>query len=71
MQRRLCLLFVIGLLLAGCSNNVSDSEVKRLSLNEAISFRTLRDKVVSKIANNSSDNYYVYAYITGYTSWYF
>ena len=71
MKKRLYLLFVIGALLAGCSNNETDYEPNQLNSNDVISFKTLRDKVISKVANDSSDNYYVYAYITGYTDWYF
>lgn len=71
MKKKLCFILITGALLAGCSNNVPNYEDKQSLKNEAISFKTLRNKVGTKAANDNSDNYYVYAYVKGYTNWYF
>ena len=61
------------MLFRSCSNNESDYEVIAQKTNNTISFNTLRDKLVSRVANDSADNYYVYAYATDtiFDSWYF
>ena len=69
MERRIFLLISLIALLTGCSNNESDFDTRFQE--KEISFNTLRDKVIAKAANDSNNNYYVYAYITGHTNWYF
>ena len=55
MKKKLCFILITGALLAGCSNNVPNYEDKQSLKNEAISFKTLRNKVGTKAANDNSE----------------
>ncbi len=52
-----------------CTNNDADTFTPNLQSNE-ISFKTLRDKVVSRNANDSASNFQVYGNIAGQSAWY-
>ena len=58
---------VLLTMLLSCTNN----ETKEVDvLNEAINFRTINDKISSRSANASNDNYQVLAVETGGSAWF-
>ena len=63
------LLIMIGLLATSCSNNEID-EISKLTDKQNISFITLRDKAVTRAANDQSSPYAVFAQIKGASNWY-
>ena len=69
MKNLLFLFAFIGATLVGCSNNEID-EISPVKAEQQISFRTLRDKTVTRAANDQSDSYAVYAKISDADSWF-
>ncbi len=67
MKKVIFLSMIVCAISVGCSNNEEYTKESQ----EAISFNSLRDKVQTRAANDSADNYYAYAIIDGYTDWYF
>ena len=67
MKKIIILSMIICTMAVGCSNNEEYTHYNQ----ESISFNSLRDKLQTKAANDSTDNYYVYAIINGYSEWYF
>ena len=69
MKNILFLFAVIGAILASCSNN-EVNEIISTKADQQISFRTLRDKTVTRAANDSASAYAVYAKIADATDWF-
>ena len=70
MKRLLCLLVVFGFIFSGCSNPVVD-EINDSSDLQTIGFKTLRDNINTRSANDDGNDYEVYAIRSGSSSWYF
>ena len=69
MKKILFLFALIGALFASCSENeISDPQVIAND-DGAINFRTLRDKTVTRYANDNTSTYMVYAQVKGATGW--
>ena len=67
MKKLIYFLIIICAFAAACSNSEEYIEKSQ----QSIKFNSLRDKVQTRAANDSADNYYVYAIIEGYNEWYF
>lgn len=61
MKKILFLFALIGALFASCSENEINDPNVIANDDGAITFRTLRDKTVTRNANDNADNYFVYA----------
>ena len=68
-MKKILFLLTIARALASCSTN-EVSDVNDLAKNSEITFRTLRDKVETRAANDDSEDYQVYAVIEGGTTWF-
>ena len=68
MKKLLFLFLVIGLI-ASCCHNETDDIAEVDDMNK-INFMTLRDKSVTRYANDNKDEYQVYAVIEGQSSWF-
>lgn len=68
MKKILFLMTVVGAIVS-CTNNEVD-EVSPVLQDESIGFSTLRDKPVSRDANDTKSNFQVYANIVGGEYWY-
>ena len=69
MKKFLFLFALVGLFVTSCSNNEID-EVSASKNDKAISFKTLRDKSVTRYANDGRNSFQVYAITTGDDDWY-
>ncbi len=69
-MKRFLILFAVLAMVYSCSNN-EISEIVPPEGSTTISFRTLRDKAMTRYANDNEDTYMVYAQISGQSDWYF
>ena len=69
MKKILFLFALIGALFASCSENEINDPNVIANDDGAITFRTLRDKTVTRYANDNKSNYMVYAQVKGATGW--
>ena len=69
-MKKIFLLICGGLILWSCGFSETD-DVRKISQSNEISFKTLRDKIITKQANDTSSDYQVYALASGSSDWYF
>ena len=63
------LFFLIGIFINCSDNEIID--IEKYEQNQEISFYTLRNKMMTRYANDNESTYQVYAFIDGADNWYF
>lgn len=69
MKKKLLLIAVTAIVCSCSTNEIND--INSSIENTMIGFRTLRDKAITRYANDNNDTYMVYANISGQSAWYF